>query len=86
MKTCFDEQVTVDIAGMTFNGPNEVLGFVQRDVYGGKYKVEKIMKSSESDTIHCLFLPQKWLFPEPAIEYVFEYKNGKIISWTGRYR
>ncbi|WP_157196896.1 nuclear transport factor 2 family protein [Marinomonas sp. S3726] len=84
--SCFNRQVTVNIAGMVFEGKDEVLKFVKRDVYGGKYKVEKVLKGTETDSVHCLFWPIGWPFPEPAIEYKFKIKEGKIINWSGHYR
>ena len=38
------------------------------------------------EIVHCLFWPQGWSSPEPPIEYQFKTKNGKIISWHGKYR
>jgi hypothetical protein len=83
---CFSTQVSVNIAGMRFNGTEEVVAFAERDIWGGKYKVEKAFKKGNKEIIHCLFWPQGWPSPEPPIEYQFQTKNGKIISWYGKYR
>jgi len=83
---CFSDQVSVNIAGMRFNGPGEVVAFAERDIWGGKYKVEGVFKQGDKEIVHCLFWPRGWSSPEPPIEYQFQTKNQKIISWQGRYR
>jgi len=83
---CFSDQVSVNIAGMRFNGPDEVVAFAERDIWGGKYKVEKAFKQGGKEIVHCLFWPQGWSSPEPPIEYQFQIKNQKIHSWQGKYR
>ena len=84
--TCFSDEVTVNIAGMRFDGLGEVAAFAERDIWGGKYRVEKVFKQKDKEIVHCLFWPRGWSAPEPAIEYQFETKNGKIVSWHGEYR
>ena len=84
--TCFSDEVTVNIAGMRFKGPEEVAAFAERDIWGGKYKVEKVFKQQDKEIVHCLFWPHSWPSPEPPIEYQFKTKNGKIVSWHGKYR
>jgi hypothetical protein len=86
LMACFSNKVSVNIAGMRFNGPEEVASFAERDIWGGKYKVEKAFKQGGKEIVHCLFWPKGWSSPEPPIEYQFQTKNGKIISWYGRYR
>ena len=83
---CFSEHVSVNIAGMRFNGPEEVVAFAERDIWGGKYKVEKAFKQGDNEIVHCLFWPRGWSSPEPPIEYQFQIKNHKIIRWEGKYR
>ena len=83
---CFSVYVAVNIAGMRFNGPEDVVAFAERDIWGGKYKVENAFKQGDVEIVHCLFWPQGWLSPEPPIEYQFQIKNQKIVSWLGRYR
>lgn len=83
---CFLNDVSVNIAGMRFNGPEEVVAFAQRDIWGGKYKVEKVFKQGNKEIVHCLFWPKGWSSPEPPIEYQFQIKNGKILDWYGKYR
>ena len=83
---CFSDEVSVNIAGMRFNGPEEVVAFAERDIWGGKYKVEKAFKQGNKEIVHCLFWPHGWSSPEPPIEYQFQTKNGKIINWFGKYR
>ena len=83
---CFSKEVTVDIAGMKFDGPEEVVAFAERDIWGGKYKVEKAFNQGSKEIVYCLFWPEGWSSPEPPIEYQFLIKNGKIISWYGKYR
>ena len=83
---CFSNEVSVNIAGMRFNGPEEVADFAERDIWGGKYKVEKAFKQGNKEIVHCLFWPQGWSSPESPIEYEFQTKNGKITSWYGKYR
>jgi hypothetical protein len=84
--TCFSDEVTVNIAGMRFKGPEEVAAFAERDIWGGKYKVEKVFKQQDKETVHCLFWPMGWSAPEPPIEYQYKTKNGKIVNWVGKYR
>jgi hypothetical protein len=84
--TCFSDEVSVNIAGMQFNGREEVAAFAERDIWGGKYKVEKVFKQENKEIVHCRFWPKGWSSPEPPIEYQFQTKNGKIISWYGKYR
>jgi hypothetical protein len=83
---CFSDHVSVDIASMRFNGPEEVVAFAERDIWGGKYKVEKAFDQGDKEVVHCLFWPRGWSSPEPPIEYQFQIKNGKIIEWLGKYR
>jgi len=71
---------------MRFNGPQEVAAFAARDIWGGKYKVEKVFKQRITEIVHCRFRPKGWSSPEPPIEYQFQTKNGKIINWQGKYR
>jgi len=84
--SCFDNEVSVNIAGMTFNGPGQVLSFAKRDVYGGKYKIERVITVDGQEVVHCLFWPLGWPVPEPAIEYVFIVEQNKIVKWYGKYR
>ena len=86
LKACFAEDVAVNIAGMRFNGPEEVADFAARDIWGGKYKVEKVFKQVNVEIVHCRFWPQGWSSPEPPIEYQFQTMNSKIIRWDGKYR
>jgi hypothetical protein len=86
LAACFSNEVSVNIAGMRFNGTEEVVAFAERDIWGGKYKVEKAFKRGNKEIVHCLFWPQGWSSPEPPIEYQFQTKNGKIINWFGKYR
>ncbi len=83
---CFSSHVSVNIAGMQFDGREEVVAFAERDIWGGKYRVEKAFKQGDKEIVHCLFWPRGWPSPEPPIEYQFQIKNQKIISWEGRYR
>ena len=83
---CFSQDVKVNIAGMRFNGPDEVVAFAKRDIWGGKYKVEKGFIQDGKEIVHCRFWPNGWSSPEPPIEYEFEIRNGKIIQWLGKYR
>jgi hypothetical protein len=83
---CFSDEVSVNIAGMRFHGPEEVAAFAEKDIWGGKYKVEKAFKHGNKEFVHCLFWPQGWSSPEPPIEYQFQIENGKITSWSGKYR
>lgn len=69
MKECFAEDVSVDIAGMQLKGPEEVVAFAERDIRGGKYKVEKSFRQGSKKIVHCLFWPRGWSSPEPPIEY-----------------
>ncbi len=86
LKACFADDVSVSIAGMRFNGPEEVADFAARDIWGGKYKVEKVFKQGNVEIVHCRFWPQGWSAPEPPIEYQFQTQNNKIIRWDGKYR
>ena len=86
LSTCLSSEISVNIAGMLFNGPQEVVAFAERDIWGGKYKVEKVFRQGKKEIVHCLFWPQGWSSPEPPIEYQFQTKQGKIISWYGKYR
>ena len=86
LAACFSKDISVNIAGMRFNGPKEVVKFAERDIWGGKYKVEKVFREENTEVIHCLFWPQGWSSPEPPIEYQFEIRKGKISSWYGKYR
>lgn len=83
---CFSADIRVNIAGMRFNGPEETVRFAKRDIWGGKYKVEKVLRRSGDETVHCLFWPAGWSSPEPPIEYRFEFRNDKISIWFGKYR
>lgn len=83
---CFSTEVSVNIAGMRFNGSKEVIAFAERDIWGGKYKVERTFKSGKKEIVHCLFWPPGWPSRQPSMEYQFQTTNGKIISWYGRYR
>jgi hypothetical protein len=47
--------VSVDIAGMKFKGPKEVFAFAERDIWGGKYIVEKAIRQKNKEIVHCLF-------------------------------
>jgi hypothetical protein len=84
--TCFSDEVTVNIAGMQFKGPEETAAFAERNIWGGKYKVEKVFKQQDKEIVHCLFWPKGWPSPEPPIEYQFQVKDAKIIDWYGKYR
>ncbi len=86
LRACFSKDVSVNIAGMQFNGPQEVVAFAERDIWGGKYKVEKALRQENKEIVHCLFWPKGWSSPEPPIEYQFQTKNGKTLSWQGSYR
>ena len=86
LAACFKASVSVNIAGMRFNGPGEVVAFAERDIWGGKYKVEKVFRRGDFETVHCLFWPQGWSSPEPPIEYQFRFEDGKIFEWIGKYR
>ena len=83
---CFSKDISVNIAGMRFNGPEEVVKFAERDIWGGKYKVEKAFQQGNTEIIYCLFWPQGWSSPEPPIEYQFQIKGKKISRWYGKYR
>ena len=83
---CFTENVSVNIAGMKFNGPAEVVTFAERDIWGGKYKVESTFVKNNLEIVHCRFWPESWSSPEPPIEYQFEISKGKISRWLGKYR
>lgn len=83
---CFSDEVSVNIAGMRFQGPEEVAAFAERDIWGGKYKIEKVFMQGDKEIVHCRFWPKGWSSPEPPIEYQFQSKNGKIINWLGKYR
>ena len=86
LAACFADDVAVNIAGMQFNGPAEVVAFAERDIWGGKYKVEKVFKQGHTEIVHCLFWPRGWSAAEPPIEYQFQTDKGKIINWYGKYR
>jgi hypothetical protein len=86
LAACFSDTVSVNIAGMRFNGPGEVVAFAERDIWGGKYKVEKVFENGAKEVVHCLFWPRSWSSPEPPIEYQFQIKDKKIINWQGQYR
>ena len=86
LAACFSKDVSVNIAGMRFNGPKEVVAFAERDIWGGKYKVEKVFKQGNRQIVHCLFWPDGWSSPEPPIEYQFRIESGKITTWYGKYR
>ena len=86
LATCFADDVTVNIAGMQFNGPAEVVAFAERDIWGGKYKVEKVFNQGPTEIVHCLFWPRGWSSAEPPIEYQFKIDGDKIINWQGKYR
>ena len=83
---CFSDDVSVNIAGMRFNGPEEVAAFAERDIWGGKYKVEKNFKQGNKEIVYCLFWPKGWQSPEPPIEYQFQIREGKLSGWSGKYR
>lgn len=83
---CFSDEVSVNIAGMRFQGPEEVAAFAERDIWGGKYKIEKVFMQGDKEIVYCRFWPKGWSSPEPPIEYQFQSKNGKIINWLGKYR
>jgi hypothetical protein len=86
LAACFSKTVAVNIAGMRFNGPDEVVAFAERDIWGGKYKVEKVFNQGNKEIVHCLFWPEGWSSPEPPIEYQFQIKDDKIVDWFGKYR
>ena len=86
LRACFSKDVSVNIAGMQFNGPEEVVAFAERDIWGGQYKVEKAFRQENKEIVHCLFWPRGWSSPEPPIEYQFHHQSGKIIIWQGKYR
>lgn len=86
LATCFADDVAVNIAGMQFNGPAEVVAFAERDIRGGKYKVEKVFKQGHIEIVHCLFWPRGWSSAEPPIEYRFQIEDDRIINWQGKYR
>ena len=86
LASCLAKNVSVNIAGMQFSGPAEVVAFAERDVWGGKYKVEKVFRQGGFETVHCRFWPRGWSSPEPPIEYKFKTENGKILLWQGKYR
>ena len=86
IKACFTDDVSVNIAGMQFKGSEEVADFAERDIWGGKYKVEKTFIRGKSEIVHCLFWPEGWSAPEPPIEYEFQIREGKIAAWLGKYR
>ncbi len=79
---CFSKDVFVNIAGMKFKGPKELVAFAERDIWGGKYKVEKALRQGNNEIVHCLFWPRGWSSPEPFIEYQFTIKREK--SRAGR--
>ena len=83
---CFADDVAVNIAGMRFNGPQEVAAFAERDIWGGKYKVEKVFKQGNAEIVHCRFWPKGWPSPEPPIEYRFQIQKGELVDWQGKYR
>jgi hypothetical protein len=84
--TCFSDEVIVNIAGMRFKGSEEVAAFAERDIWGGKYKVEKNFKQGNKEIVYCLFWPKGWQSPEPPIEYQFQIREGKLAGWIGKYR
>jgi hypothetical protein len=77
--------VSVDIAGMKFKGPKEVFAFAERDIWGGKYIVEKAIRQKNKEIVHCLFWSRGWSSPEPPIEYQFTIKSAKNRRWQGEY-
>jgi hypothetical protein len=86
LKACFTDDVAVNITGMQFKSPDEVADFAESDIWGGKYKVEEVFRQDNSEIVHCLFWPKGWSAPEPAIEYEFRFRKGKIAAWLGKYR
>ena len=78
--------MSVDVARMKFKGPEEVAAFAERDIWGGKYKVEKAIRQKSKEIVHCLFWPRGWTSPEPPVEYQFTIKSAKIRRWQGEYR
>jgi hypothetical protein len=78
--------VTVIFLAIAFTAYGEDFDDFERDIWGGKYKVEKAFKQGDKEIVHCLFWPHGWSSPEPPIEYQFQTKNGKIVSWYGKYR
>lgn len=82
----FADDIAVNIAGMRFDGTSAVKAFIQRDVIGGVYTVEKVFNDNGEQVVYCLFHPQSWVNPEPPIEYRFTIKNNQIARWLGKYR
>ncbi|MCT4588790.1 MAG: hypothetical protein N4A71_13250 [Carboxylicivirga sp.] len=82
----FSSNINVNIAGMVFNGTDEVRRFIQRDVIGGTYTIQKVFNEGKEQVVHCLFQPKGWSNPEPPIEYRFTSENDKVVKWTGKYR
>ncbi len=82
----FSPAIKIRIAGMRFDGIKEARRFLKRDVIGGKYKIEKVLKQNKQIVVQCLFWPAGWAKPEPAIEYRFVIKNNRVTSWYGKYR
>lgn len=82
----FADNITVNIAGMRFNGLEETRSFIDRDVIGGTYTLEKVFNEGEEQVVYCLFQPEGWSSPEPPIEYRFTMEDDKVIKWTGKYR
>lgn len=82
----FATEIEVNITGMRFSGTEETKGFIQRDVIGGVYTIQKVFNEEGEQVIHCLFQPRNWNNPEPPIEYRFMVENGIVTRWLGQYR
>ena len=71
---------------MRFDGKAETKAFIQRDVIGGTYTIQKVFRDGNEQVVHCLFQPKGWTNPEPPIEYRFRSENNLVIEWKGKYR
>jgi len=83
---CFTDDVVVQIVSMEFRGTKAILGFFQRDVWGGRYTVEKTVKRPYGEDVSLLFQPQGWAQPEPPILYRFTVSDNRIERLVGVYR
>lgn len=82
----FADSIVVNIAGMQFHGQKAAKAFIQRDVIGGEYTLEKVFNDNGEQVVYYLFHPQGWANPEPPIEYRFTVKNNQVVQWLGKYR
>lgn len=83
---CFTDDVVVKIVTMNFNGKKEILTFFKKDVWGGKYIIEKTLKKTYGEEVWLKFTPAGWKNPEPPILYKIYIKGNKIYLLHGEYR